>query len=83
METLQMENKYKVESPANQMSKDETMKEKNNDIKGSFKKIIKRIRVNIKIKKLIRGQTKILNWRVKLNWKITLTIGKTNQKNEG
>jgi hypothetical protein len=61
METLQMENKYKVESPANQMSKDETMKEKNNDIKGSFKKIIKRIRVNIKIKKLIRGQTKILN----------------------
>jgi hypothetical protein len=39
--------------------------------------------VNIKIKKLIRGQTKILNWRVKLNWKITLTIGKTNQKNEG
>jgi hypothetical protein len=28
-EALQMKNKYEVESPANQMSKDETRKEKN------------------------------------------------------
>jgi len=30
-----------------------------------------------------RGQTKIFNWRFKLNWKISLTKGKINQKNKG
>jgi hypothetical protein len=45
-EALQMETKYEVESLANQMSKDETRKEKINYTKRSFK----RIRVNIKIK---------------------------------
>jgi hypothetical protein len=34
-------------------------------------------------KKLIRGQIKNFSWMVKLNWKITLTKEKTNQKNEG
>jgi hypothetical protein len=33
--------------------------------------------------KLIRGQFFFFNWRVKLNWKIALTKGKKNQKNEG
>ena len=34
-------------------------------------------------KKLIRGQIKNFNWRVKWNWKIALIKGKTNQKNKG
>jgi len=36
----------------------------------------------VKKKNLIRGQTKVFNWRIKSNWKITLTKWKTNQKNE-
>ena len=36
-----------------------------------------------KIKKIIRGKTKIFSWRVKLNWKISLTKEKIIQKNDG
>jgi hypothetical protein len=31
-------------------------------------------------KKLIRGQTKIFNWTVKLNWEITLTKEKRSKE---
>jgi len=58
---------YETKFLTNQMSKDET-KKKINHTKGS-----KIIRVKIKKKKWIRGQIKIFNWRVKLNWKIALT----------
>jgi hypothetical protein len=68
---------YETKSLTNQMSKDET-KKKINHTKGS-----KIIRVKIKKKKWIRGQIKIFNWRVKLNWKIALTKRKKNQKNKG
>jgi len=58
------------------MSKDEVRK-KTNHTKGSKKMIVK-------IKKIIiiRGQTKIFTWRVKLNWKIALLKEKTRVKLE-
>jgi hypothetical protein len=37
----------------------------------------------VKIKIIIRGQTKMLNWRIKLNWKISLMNGIGNQNNKG
>ena len=49
--------------------------------KNQLYKRIKKIQGENK-KNLIRGQTKVFNWRIKSNWKITLTKWKTNQKNE-
>jgi hypothetical protein len=65
---------HESESPTNQMSKDKIWKKK------ITQKDLKKFRVK---KKLIRGQIKNFSWKVKLNWKITLTKQKTNQKNEG
>jgi len=56
---------HETESLTNKMSKDEII-EKNQ----SYKRIKK---IQGEKKNLIRGQTKLFNWRVKFNWKITLT----------
>jgi hypothetical protein len=56
------------------MSKDEIRKKK-----SITQKDLRKIRVK---KTLIRG-LQIFNWKVKLNWKITLIKEKINQKNEG
>jgi hypothetical protein len=56
---------HETESLTNKMSKDKII-EKNQ----SYKRIKK---IQGEKKNLIRGQTKLFNWRVKLNWKITLT----------
>jgi hypothetical protein len=47
--------------------------------KSITQKDLRKIRVK---KTLIRG-LQIFNWKVKLNWKITLIKEKINQKNEG
>jgi hypothetical protein len=58
------------------MSKDKIRRKKINYIKGSKK-------IKGERKTLIRGLIKNFSWRVKLNSKITLLKGKTNQKNKG
>ena len=57
--------KHESESLTNQILKDETWKKKYNYTKRSLK-----IEGE---KQLLRVKIKIFNWKVKLNWKLTLT----------
>ena len=69
---------HEAESLSNQMSKDRNQEKKINHTKRIWKNKGENIK-NINQ----RGQTKIFNWRFKLNWKISLTKEKINKKNEG